>query len=643
MSNDGGILGLGRSLARKAAALTAVMVVVGVAALLAMQFYALRATAIDSSAGDQRAIAGLVADQIAGPMKWGKADIVAAQIDKLTGAPGSDVAHVVVRNAAGAVVHLYPAGVEEPEVSAFMAENNLAAAPAEQVTGAHVLVGAPVGEFGSVVIAWDLGDAVGAAWDYTVMAVIASLVVATAILITLSIYMTRAVATPMQALSGAMTRLAAGDLDVKTPGAGRSDELGAMARAVDRFRAAAIEKVEMERDAAQMRASAEAERQSAESERAATTEAMSGVVSTLAAALGKLADGDLTYRVRDGFPYEYDSLKNDLNRAFESLQDALGRITQNAESVRSASSAIAGAAEDLSSRTESQAASLEQSAAAIDEITATTRKTADGAAHARQVVERARGEAEAGGAVVRDAVQAMSEIENSSEKIGQIIGVIDEIAFQTNLLALNAGVEAARAGEAGRGFAVVASEVRALAQRSADAAKQIKDLILSSKAQVERGVELVDGAGSALERIISGVAEIDGAVSEIAISAQEQATGLVEVSTAVGQMDQFTQQNAAMVEQVTAQVRELSRQASEFADLVGGFRTGVTIRPAAPAKSAAPVKSAAPRLAAVKPAAKPAALKPAATAAPRAAAARAAPAASALAAAPVSDGGWEEF
>jgi methyl-accepting chemotaxis protein len=416
-----------------------------------------------------------------------------------------------------------------------------------------------------------------------------------------------------------------------------------MARVVDRFRAAALEKVEMERDAAQMRASADAERQNADAERAAAAEAMSGVVSTLAGALGKLADGDLTYRVRDGFPYEYDSLKTDLNRAFESLQDALGRITQNAESVRSASSAIAGAAEDLSSRTESQAASLEQSAAAIDEITATTRKTADGAAHARQVVARARGEAEAGGAVVRDAVQAMSEIENSSEKIGQIIGVIDEIAFQTNLLALNAGVEAARAGEAGRGFAVVASEVRALAQRSADAAKQIKDLILSSKAQVERGVELVDGAGSALERIISGVAEIDGAVSEIAISAQEQATGLVEVSTAVGQMDQFTQQNAAMVEQVTAQVRELSRQASEFADLVGGFRTGVTIRPAAAPKPAAPVKSAAPKLAAVRPAAKPVALKPAALAAPRTAAAKAAPAASALAAAPVSDGGWEEF
>ncbi|WP_309643171.1 methyl-accepting chemotaxis protein, partial [Phenylobacterium sp.] len=225
-------------------------------------------------------------------------------------------------------------------------------------------------------------------------------------------------------------------------------------------------------------------------------------------------------------------------------------------------------------RTEQQAASLEETAAALDEITATVRRTAEGATHARKVVETARSDAAEGADVVRRATSAMDEIEGSSKQIGQIIGVIDEIAFQTNLLALNAGVEAARAGEAGKGFAVVASEVRALAQRSAEAAKEIKALITASSDQVGVGVDLVAATGKALESIVTQVAEINGIVAEIAASAQEQATGLQQVNTAVNHMDQVTQQNAAMVEESTAASHALAHEAKELAVLVAQFRTG---------------------------------------------------------------------
>ena len=222
----------------------------------------------------------------------------------------------------------------------------------------------------------------------------------------------------------------------------------------------------------------------------------------------------------------------------------------------------------------------------MDEITATVRRTAEGAKHARAVVGSARASAERSGGVVRQAVEAMAGIEKSSREISQIIGVIDEIAFQTNLLALNAGVEAARAGDAGRGFAVVASEVRALAQRSAEAAKEIKALISTSGVQVEHGVAYVGQTGEALVAIVGQVAEIDGIVGEIASSAQEQATGLDQVNTAVNQMDQVTQQNAAMVEEATAASHALSQETGELGRLIGEFRLGDDAQ--APRRAAAP-------------------------------------------------------
>ena len=308
-------------------------------------------------------------------------------------------------------------------------------------------------------------------------------------------------------------------------------------------------------------------------------------VAEIGLALERLAAGDLTYRLEATLPPTFENLRTDLNAAMTQLQTTMQAIVGNASGIRSGTGEIAQAADDLSRRTEQQAASLEQTAAALDEITATVRKTADGARQAREVVARTRADAEHSGAVVRQAVAAMGEIEGSSRQVGQIIGVIDEIAFQTNLLALNAGVEAARAGEAGRGFAVVASEVRALAQRSAEAAREIKALIATSAQQVGAGVKLVGETGEALERIVAQVGEVSGVVGEIAASAGEQATGLAEVNTAVNQMDQVTQQNAAMVEQSTAASHALAQETEQLAQLTGRFQLGADADAPAPART----------------------------------------------------------
>jgi methyl-accepting chemotaxis protein len=296
------------------------------------------------------------------------------------------------------------------------------------------------------------------------------------------------------------------------------------------------------------------------------------VANSVGAGLSQLAAMDLTHRMSSDLPEAYRKLQADFNSAIEQLERALQGVRGSAQAIDGGAREISTAAEDLSRRTEQQASSLEQTAAALDEITATVRKTAEGAAQARGVVSAAKTDAERSGEVVRKAIEAMGGIEKSSQQISQIIGVIDEIAFQTNLLALNAGVEAARAGDAGKGFAVVASEVRALAQRSADAAKEIKALILASSRQVESGVTLVGQTGEALQRIVREVTEISTLVSEIAASAQEQATGLSQVNSAVNQMDQVTQQNAAMVEQSTAASHSLAQESAELNRLVSRFR-----------------------------------------------------------------------
>jgi methyl-accepting chemotaxis protein len=358
----------------------------------------------------------------------------------------------------------------------------------------------------------------------------------------------------------------------------RKDELGAVVRSLAVFKENQARLDELRAQQESDRLLTEEERRAKAETAAALAREQAGVVAALAEGLDRLASGDLTFRMSAEFSGEYVKLRDDFNAAIAQLEGALQRIAASTDGIQTGSEEIRGAADDLSRRTEQQAASLEETAAALDEIAATVRRSAEGAKHARDVVSTAKADAVRSGEVVRNTVSAMNGIETSANQIGQIIGTIDEIAFQTNLLALNAGVEAARAGEAGRGFAVVASEVRALAQRSAEAAKEIKSLILASTQQVAEGVSLVGETGQVLQAIAGKVTEIDDLVAQIAVSAQEQASGIAEVNSGVNQIDRVVQQNAAMVQQATTAAGSLNSEANELKRLVSHFRTSASIQ-----------------------------------------------------------------
>ncbi len=297
-------------------------------------------------------------------------------------------------------------------------------------------------------------------------------------------------------------------------------------------------------------------------------------VSSLGEALKRLCSGDFGFQLTEPFSAEFEFLRHDLNRSVSQLRDTFQEISTSVDLISQGTREITQGVGDLSRRTESQAANLEETAAALEEITANVGSSAQRAQEARAVAGSAKSSAEKSGDVVAHAVDAMSRIEDSSSKISNIIGVIDEIAFQTNLLALNAGVEAARAGEAGRGFAVVAQEVRELAQRSAKAAKEIKDLIQNSATEVASGVKLVSDTGGALKSISQLIVEINDHVVAISTAAREQSSGLVEVNSAVNGMDQMTQQNAAMVEESSAAAATLSNETQKLQGMIGQFNLG---------------------------------------------------------------------
>ena len=299
--------------------------------------------------------------------------------------------------------------------------------------------------------------------------------------------------------------------------------------------------------------------------------AQKAVDAALQDALTQLSNGDLKVRIKTEFTENYEPLRINFNAAVQALDDAISEILESADTILSEADNVSSAADDLSKRTEHQAATLEETAAAISQLTSSVSSAAAGASNANKVVTSARDHAETSGQVVQQAVDAMGEIENSSNQISRIIGVIDEIAFQTNLLALNAGVEAARAGDAGRGFAVVASEVRSLAQRSSEAAQEITDLISASGEHVRKGVSLVDKAGQALSEIVGSVGNITEHVSAITASTQEQSTGLDEINIAMNQLDQVTQKNVAMFEETMAATQTVTAEANTLVGVTSRF------------------------------------------------------------------------
>lgn len=381
---------------------------------------------------------------------------------------------------------------------------------------------------------------------------------------------------PLGMMIERMEALAAGDIDKPIAFSDRGDCMGRMARALQKFRDAAVAKLKKDAWEAESVAAWKKEDEERTAREAEEAHQDQVAIQGIAHGLGRLADGDLLYRIATPFAPKTEKLRADFNAAVERLQQTMSGVCSNTQRMRLGIGEIAAASDDLSRRTEQQAANLEETAATLDEITATVKHTAQGATRAQEVVSSAKSDADRSGDVVRQAIAAMGGIETSSRQISQIIGVIDEIAFQTNLLALNAGVEAARAGDAGRGFAVVASEVRALAQRSAEAAKEIKSLISTSTSQVELGVDLVGETGKALARIVEKVAELNAVVCDIAASAKEESTALQQVNVALNQMDQVTQQNAAMVEQTTAAAHSLNNESEELVRLMASFKVGPT-------------------------------------------------------------------
>lgn len=289
--------------------------------------------------------------------------------------------------------------------------------------------------------------------------------------------------------------------------------------------------------------------------------------------LDKLAHGSLTHRLDKAADPAYQTLCSDFNTAIENLESTISTLSNSVDTVGNGAHEIAAASNDLARRTEIQASNLAETASTLNQITTTVSHSAEGARHAAQAASTIRADVTQAEGVVNNAIRAMEQIKETSRKISQITGMIEQIAFQTNLLALNAGVEAARAGEAGKGFAVVATEVRTLAQRSETASKDIHDLISSSATQVEQGAALVSSTGDALQAITGQMVQIDTLVSAIAQGSNEQATGLAQINEAISKLDQVTQQNAAMVEQATASANSLGTEARSLMGLIGQFHT----------------------------------------------------------------------
>ncbi|MCM2475682.1 HAMP domain-containing protein [Rhizobium sp. CG5] len=439
---------------------------------------------------------------------------------------------------------------------------------------------------GYVATSWSASNIFTAARSKALFALAMQSLAITIAVIAFLFAMRKLVGQPLRVLSDRISALQQGDLDAPVVYQANGDEIGFLARALEVFRNDAIAKIEQERvnELQRLSLNSERARNSEMTERTALSQRT--VMDALARALERLASGDFSTHLT-GLGPEYTKLQGDFNGMVDAVAAAIIEIKQATIAVENGSGELTKSTDQLAKRTEQQAASLEETAAALNEVTTTVRTSAHNAEDAGQLTSDAKAGAQTSATVVRNAIGAMGRIQQSSAQIGQIIGVIDEIAFQTNLLALNAGVEAARAGDAGKGFAVVAQEVRELAQRSANAAKEIKALISASDSEVAAGVALVNQTGDALLTIEKQINQINDSIISIVSSYQEQSTGLQEISTAINSMDQMTQQNAAMVEETSAACHDLLSQSRLLQTASGRFQIADAMARRAPAGTAA--------------------------------------------------------
>ncbi|WP_341702969.1 methyl-accepting chemotaxis protein [Ferrovibrio sp.] len=620
--------GLRLSLSQKLGLLIAVIVCIAVSLTVLQQ---IRTRHGDAEAGFRDAnlqVAELMAQQISGGVRWNKPDTILPTFEGVAEFEGSSLANVAVFNAqrepiVGFEGKRYPvygklAGDFTPAMEADLKAGRTVA----YSNGQHYIIAAPVQAgknrdyVGAMLTAFSLRNLNASLDAETRQSMIAGILLLVVLLAALVLGTQLLVSRPLRRLSGTISDLIAGRQDVSIPSLGRRDEVGDIARSLDVFKAQIAKNQQLQQENARTQAAQLAEREAAETERQRQEDLLDRSVARILEAavdgdLGRrietgelrgaaqrigdginrlldvtdrslqqisgmmaaMAEGDLSRRINGDFAGVFARIQTDANGMASRLTEIVGRLVDTSRTVRDASGEISSGSQDLAQRTESQAASIEQTAASMHEITTTVRQNADNAQAANQLASTARDTAEKGGAVVEQTVTAMSGIEASAQKIVDIVGLIDEIAFQTNLLALNASVEAARAGEAGKGFAVVAQEVRALAQRSANASKDIKALITESNAQVKTGAALVGQSGASLGEIVDAIKKVSDIVAEIAAASREQATGLEQINTAVGGMDEMTQRNGALVEQTTASAQALANQAVELAELVAFFRT----------------------------------------------------------------------